>query len=417
MNALKKHAWGFCFALCMSAAAQAGEPGTARFGLFGTLGYTGDDHSGLAPARDIAQKPDDQDATNATSELDSRLGAQVDWALSESVDLVGQVIWRDHYNATANSSTELAYVAIHPASDSTIRLGRINYDAFLMSDHRNVGYAYLWVRPPDEFYSWIPIFSVNGIDGRYDFGDEETRWRVKAQAGQAKLSIPIQSGYPFVADNLFSLSLTRQAGDLRIKIAHSRFKIGSEVPDLIPLQDGLGQIAAAAIPAVSNEAAALRKDVTFQNAKISYTTIGANFDNQDWILQAELGHSTATAAMVPQGKMGYLSVGRHLGPWTPFARWAISKADSDVQSAGSNWGAFNTLRDTAIGVSNETRIDQRTLSLGIRWDFHSQGALKLQWDQTRIDTLGYGLWWRDPALDLQSSSRVNRYSATIDFAY
>ena len=70
------------------------------------------------------------------------------------------------------------------------RVGRINFDAFLMSDHRHVGYAYPWVRPPSEFYAWIPIFSMDGIDAAYNFQSKDARWRIKAQAGAWKRAHP-----------------------------------------------------------------------------------------------------------------------------------------------------------------------------------------------------------------------------------
>jgi nicotinamide mononucleotide (NMN) deamidase PncC len=45
-------------------------------------------------------------------------------------------------------------------------------------------------------------------------------------------------------------------------------------------------------------------------------------------------------------------------------------------------------------ISNVTRIDQRSLSLGMRWDVHPQMALKAQVDHIRVGANGAGLWAR-----------------------
>jgi hypothetical protein len=61
-------------------------------------------------------------------------------------------------------------------------------------------------------------------------------------------------------------------------------------------------------------------------------------------------------------------------------------------------------------------MEQSTLSLGTRWDFHRQAALKLQWDRTTIKPSGYGLWWRELGINNQST-RVSQVSATVDFVF
>ena len=388
-----------------------------RLSGFGTLGYSRDNRADLAATRDISQKPQGGYAAGPSWVMDSRLGAQLEYRLLTDVDLVGQVVLRDHFQASVDASIELAYLAVRPQSQTDIRLGRINYDAFLMSDHRNVGYAYTWVRPPLEFYGWIPIFSIDGADAAYNIDTGDAHWRIKAQAGRSKLSIPIGDGYDFRANNMLGLSLTRQTSLWRLKAAYSRFSIGSEVPAFAPAHAGLDQVIAAAIPQVSAEAAMLRQKFSFKDARISYATLGAVYDDGAWISQAELGKSTATADVVPSASMAYASVGRRFGAWTPYLALSASRPDRGSYSAAANWGAFNAaLRDPVIFNLNTTRIDQETLTLGSRWDFHRQAALKLQWDGVTIKPSGYGLWWRNLAINGQQS-RVSQLSATLDFVF
>ncbi len=402
-----------------SPAARADE--TLHVSGFGTLGYVFDDHADVAPARDISQLPKHSYNTGGSWEVDTRFGIQVEYKPTPMLDLVGQFVARDHFRANLDSATELAYAALHPHADLDIRVGRINYDAFLMSDHRNVGYAYAWVRPPLEFYGWIPIFSLNGIDAAYTLPGDDARWRLKAQAGNSHFYIPVDSGrdggYHFKADNLFSVSVTRQTAFWRLKAAHSRFTSTREVPAFAALHSGLEGVAAAGTPGVSAEAADLRQQLAFKNARISYTTLGAVYDDNTWQVQAELGVSTSTAAVVPTARMAYVGAGRRFGNWMPFAMLSTSRPGA-LRTAANDWGAaLNTsLRDPAVRTVNALRIDQTTLSIGTRWDFRHNAALKVQWDHTRSSPPGYGVGNRS-AEAARQSLRLNLISATLDFVF
>lgn len=412
----------FVFALLLAASntpALASE--NLRLSGFGTLGYSADNRADIAAYRDISQLPRDGFATGASWQIDTRLGVQLEYKLNPTIDLVGQLVVRDHFKADLNSSTELAYIAVHPHPGVDVRVGRINYDAFLMSDHRNVGYAYTWVRPPLEFYGWIPIFSLDGIDAAYSLQSADAVWRIKAQAGQSQFWIPVNSGigggYHFKADKLTSLSVTRHTAFWRLKAAHSRFTAANEVPLFAPLHAGLDQVAAASIPGVSMEAADLRKNLSFAGARISYTTIGAAYDDNTWLAQAELGYSSSSVDVVPTSRMAYVSVGRRFGDWLPFLMLSTSRPGA-TRTPANDWGAtLNTsLRDRAVQTANSMRIDQNTLSIGTRWDFHQQAALKLQWDRTRSHPPGYGVWMRAPEA-VGRKIRLDLVSATLDFVF
>lgn len=411
--------WTALMLLALPAAGivHAADGSALRLSGFGTLGYVRDNRPDMATARDISQHPDDSARTGPGWQVDSRLGVQLEYTFGPFVDFVGQVILRDQFKADLNSATELAYVALKPGAGVDVRIGRINYDAFLMSDYRNVGYAYQWVRPPTEFYGWIPIFSLDGVDVAYTLRDDDVRWRFKAQAGHSQVKIPIDSGYDFSAHSMLGASVSRQSGAWRLKAAYSQFRSPNEVPAFSALHQGLDQVVAANLPRISAEAADLRSNVAFKDARIAYATLGAAYDDGVWVGQAEVGRTTATATVIPHGSMAYASIGRRLGQWTPSLTLSTSRPGHDLRSAANNWGAYNgLLRDPAIQVINTTRIAQETVSLGVRWDFYSNAALKLQWERTRVKPSGYGLWWRDMAINEQSA-RINQLSAVVDFTF
>lgn len=388
-----------------------------RVSGFGTLGYAIDDRSDLSPNRDLSQEAKNGAATGASWRLDSRLGIQLEYGVNDSMDIVGQLVVRDQYKSDAESATELLYLSFRPQSRLDLRVGRINFDAFLMADHRNVGYAYSWVRPPSEFYAWIPIFSMNGIDAAYNLPLEDVRWRIKVQAGNSSVMLPIVNGYNFKAQNMLGMSVTRQTELWRIKASYTQLNIDDDVPAFAPLHQGLDFVVAASIPAVSAEAADLIRNLSYKNAKIKYMTLGATFDDGIWLAQAEIAHTATSAKAIPHGEVGYLSVGRRINDWTPYVLLSTSRPKNQVRVAVNDWGAFNSsLRDPAVFSVNQTRIEQRSLAIGTRYDFANQMALKLQWTHSVIKPFGYALWWADP-LRIDKTTRVKQVSATFDFTF
>jgi hypothetical protein len=310
-------------------------------------------------------------------------------------------------------------VQVAPVPDLKLRAGRIGYDAFLMSDHRNLGYAYTWVRPPMEFYGWVPIFSVDGVDVAQDFGTDAGRWRIKAQAGRNRISIPVGNGtYAFSTDSIWSATLTREQGPWRLKAGWSQFRIGREAAPLAPLHEGLEQVAAAGIPGISDEAARLRGESSFEGVRYSYGTLGVAYDDGRWFAQAEYSRSRSTAAIAPESDMRYAALGRRIGAWSPFVMLASSHPTDDAQRSETDWSAIGqaAFQQQAYFAINSTRIAQETYSAGVRWDVHANVALKAQWDRTEIHANGYGLWFR--SLGSNGSERtVDLLTLSIDFVF
>ncbi len=414
-------AWALLFGTGSAASAEQAESDISplRISGFGTLGYSWDDRKDLAAIRDFTQRPADGQNTGPSWRLDSRLGFQMAYRFSSRVEGVFQAVARDQITNKLSSAIDLAHVDFQLAPESSLRLGRIGYGPFLMSDHRNLGYAYPWVRPPREFYSWIPIFAFDGGELVQDFIFDDSRWRFRAQLGRSSFDIPMGNDtFDFKADQLWSLSLSHQVGAWQLKAGLSGFHSTKEASPLNQLHSGLEQIATLNIAGISNEAACLRQETSFKDVRIRYYTLGAAYDDGRWLLQGELGYSTTTNAIAPSSRTGYLALGRRLGDFTPFAMISASRPDKSALSPTNNWSAIGQadFQNTVYRVANSTRQDQETLSLGTRWDFNSRAALKMQWDHSRIHPQGYSLWFRSPESNLRTTD-VNLFSVNLDFVF
>lgn len=390
---------------------------------YGTLGYVQDNRSDIVAIRDISQRPNNN-LQQGTWKRDTRLGLQAAYHINPMIDLVGQAVLRDQVSETVDHAIELAFVNLKPSAYLDMRLGRFGYDAFIMSNIRNIGYSYPWVRPFSEFYGWIPMFSVDGVDAAYVIPQDDAQWRIKGQVGQSSTSIPIGDGQlNFKTENLLNLTVSRQSGPWQLKAGYSRFTSINEVSSggLIALQNGMNAIAlatAGAAPAISSEAMDLHQQLSFKNARITYFTLGASFDDGHWLVQGELARTTSSHEIVPHGSMGYGVLGHRFGNWMPFAAISASRPENSLRTAVQDWRVIGqaSVQTTALTVLNSTRMDQKTVSLGTRWDFHNQAALKLQWDSMRIAANGYGLVFKDAALEGRSS-RMNQLTMTLDFIF
>jgi hypothetical protein len=73
------------------------------------------------------------------------------------------------------------------------------------------------------------------------------------------------------------------------------------------------------------------------------------------------------------------------------------------------------LRDAVDGILNTVGIDEKSISLGLRWDCYKNIALKAQWSHIWLGGDGTQLWV--PTGDGEVPHRLNVFSFGIDFLF
>lgn len=383
-------------ALCLLAspcAAQSSEPERTgiRISGFGTLGLVhAQAPTGWGFLRSLEQPPSSR---NTRVDTDSRLGVQLNYAANSQIELVGQVLaTRRRAGAPAGDAVEWAFAAYRPTADLTLRAGRLNLDQFVLSDFRNVGFAYLSARPPVEYYGSIPS-NLDGADVTRSWRSDDVRWQAKGFVGRSKAS-----GVPLT--HAFGVALTRESDGLLVRAGWSRAKLAHNSDSLAPLFGGLDQLQALQIAGVSDEAAALHGALDLAAEPITYATLGMAYEQGPWQTAAEVTRIMFGRANIVAG---YASIGRRIGEVTLFGM--VSSVDSDSPALASpTWGASlapvigpaaaqqaqQLGAAAAYAASQSTR--QSTFSLGARWEFHPRMALKAQWDHVKIRANGGFLW-------------------------
>lgn len=402
---------------------------------YGTLGLNADDgHPKSAFMRDITQR--EQDSSTASTLItddawkrDTRLGLQVVYQMTPTVSAVSQVVLRDQVSSKLTHFIDWTFLSFNPTPDVDVRIGRVGYDVFLMSEQRNLGYSYPWVRPPVEFYGWVPLYSVDGGDLAYNLTDRGTRWRFKIQGGKSPgLGVPIDRDDIFYveSDKIIAATVTREHGPWLLKVGYSYVNVSSDADPLesrLGLFSALDGVAQMDIPTVSADAQALRRNMTWKDSWMHYYTVGIVYDQKDWLMHAELGKVVSSIDMSMNSTMAYAALARRLGDWTPFVMVSGIRPSVGVHSASALWGdglpdavqgPLNALQAGANQALNSTRMNQETYGLGLRWDFNSRAALKWQWDATHVRANSYLL---RPTTDVSQDLHVNQLSVNLDFIF
>lgn len=95
---------------------------------------------------------------------ESNIGLQFSTDISKKMDMTVVMSARGGPSQKYNFETEWAYASYKLNDDVSLRIGKIKGPFYMVSDYKDVGYAYPWASVPEEVYSTNPIRSVNGLD-------------------------------------------------------------------------------------------------------------------------------------------------------------------------------------------------------------------------------------------------------------
>jgi hypothetical protein len=302
-----------------------------------------------APPGTIATKAVSQDGSIQNTpdfSTDSRLGLQISAKVNPDISVTGQLLAKANKD-NSNVVADWAFASYRVNEPITIRAGKIKFPTFLISDYYEVGYAYPWIRPPQEVYYSNPITTLNGVDvlAKIRLGDMNLLFQPyygNSRGAQALVpqevlpALPAPSGSvvytDFTADALhgFNLSLssdifTVRYGTLQTKVNASAFNV-------------------------------------FQDTA-KFTSIGGTMDWHNVVLYSE-GFKREIDGMAnaafPNQKGWYTTLGYRFGKWLPLYTTArLSDNDNPTNLFG-------------------TPLKQTSQTLGLRYELGSGAALKFE---------------------------------------
>lgn len=345
-------------ALILATAAASAEPRIAINGFLTAAGSVSD--SEVAYLNGITDQ--------ASFENDSVLGIQLSGSVVPGLDITAQLL-ASADDDTYDISADWAFLSYALNDDLKLRAGRIKFPLFLVSDYVEVGYAYPWIRPPQEVYGGLPLNAISGVDalvtrdmGAFDllvqpyFGSNSE----DTEPGGLQMSSDMR--------DVMGINLSASTEVLTVRAGYMESKITSRLTAPAPLPPGV--------------------DIALNDDQARFFGVGAMLDWNDFVVYSEYT-DTSIAKSFPDSTAWYVTVGHRHGKFLPH----VTVAERDT--------------DEATPLARK----QRSTTLGLRYDLNTSTALKAEWQRAEALDGTAGLFDAPPGED------VNVFSFAVDVVF
>lgn len=265
---------------------------------------------------------------------DTSLGVQLQTELIENIGFVVQAV--SHGAQDYSPEIDWAYVNIRVNDELSTQIGRKRLPLYYYSDHFDIAYTYLWVRPPADNYTW-QISNYNGISLNYEPRVNEWDVLINVYTGNETsndnelLSELSGNSVDETWKNLIGIAgeFSKSDIDYRVTFLHSQLerKINGYIIE--------------------------------KNTNQQFLGVSVNIHPGEFSLLSELNRYQRPASNI-KVDTGLLSIAYQLGDFTPYISY--SKLKQHENRAGGD-------------------EEHSTSSLGVRWDVANNTALKIQYDK------------------------------------
>ncbi|MBS1132584.1 MAG: hypothetical protein H6R16_3586 [Proteobacteria bacterium] len=386
LRLLKLLAVSCAFAQLIGTPVLADQEQTFSLQGFGTLGMARTTSNDLEFVRDLSQPGGIK--KNWDGRGDSVLGLQGGWHINKEFEAVVQATTRYRYDRTYHPEISWAFVKYDPTPNLTLRAGRLGTEFFMMADSRWVGYSFLTVRPPGDYFWYLPFYSIHGLDAAYTVPLGEHLLRIKAFYGHSDGKIPLADRQWEIKDSpMLGGFLEYQIASWLIRASYANITFKNNLP--------LGTL----LPASSLEYLATK------DRRTDYYSLGVVYDQGPWQVQLMLNHIEQGNNALEDSNGGYLLAGYRIAQVTPYLgySWVRSERHASPDPYASR-------------VIADSHSDQKTSIVGMRWDVARNVAVKAQWDGVRGDPTSIFPYRNDP-VNGRWSGKMDIYSLTVDFVF
>jgi hypothetical protein len=327
--------------------------------------------------------------TRPRAGVDSNLGVQLTYHGGPAWSATVQGLVRKGAEAHVRGELAWGYVRIKPGRNLSLRVGRMGVPVYMLSDYRHVGYANTAIRPPQEVYSLAVADVVDGADLTWKAGLRDYALSAQLFAGNNRTTLAAFGATAHVdLHGILGLVLQAERGPLSVRVGHTRTR--ATLDDLEAVNGLIAALQAAGagygLPALG----ALGEALQVKRTPTSFTSAGLHYDGERLVLQAELAR-VRSGGYASSNSAWYLLGGYRFGRLLPYASFGQLETDRVVANTvpaacppGYPAECGATLAQLSAGVALATPVqEQKTVSLGLRWEVSEAAALKLQVDRVR----------------------------------
>ena len=317
---------------------------------------------------------------------DSLFAIQISGDINEKMSATGQIVARgeDEYDPDFT----WAYMSYQVNDNWTVNAGRFRVPLFRYSSSLDVGYSYHWVTPPQSVYD----VTFNNMDGfRLDYGNYAGDWEYNVQIAAGVLDqtlISQTTGQPTQStlDNFVTFSIEAQREWLGLRAVYGQAKSSFGLTAFEPWYAALNNIGLSE----------LADNIRVEDDTGRFLGVGVEVDKFDWFIAAEYTTTETENSFFPENTSYYLTAGMRFGKFTP--HFTVEKFENDAQNVAEAaaiptgnlvpfgpGGALIELRDFSLATLGIFNNDRDTYSIGFRYDWDSNIALKMQYTSQEDD--------------------------------
>ncbi|WAJ69719.1 hypothetical protein [Catenovulum adriaticum] len=349
----------------------------------------------------------------------SLLGGQINYSVNDQWQLVGQAVLKNELVDTDFDRIKIATLNYRPSSAWLFRAGRFYPRGYLISETRLIGYAHNQVLPVQDFYAQLPLPYVDGIDATYTQRTDFGLFSANLYFGETNITVDLGGDEPVTSEfkNLVGANLEYESRNWLLRAAYSQVEqiegwgIIDEIEDFFTLlaHPALLQTKTQFMPWA--EGAAFLQSDKAKDGVFKYYTLASEHNKGALRVRAELAHLSSGSFLLPDTDSGYVNFAYTHGEVTPFATLSFINSDKDKPFSTQPSGDLLDQVDQVLGIDSRVTLTvingflepvykQKSATLGMRWDFAQQQAVKVQFERKWVDKNSAGLW------------RVNQFSQT-----
>jgi hypothetical protein len=282
----------------------------------------------------------------------------------------------------------------------TLRIGRIGTPAYYFSDFFNVGYAYPWVTPPYEVYTYDS--AIDAIDYSLQGYHADTDWTLEAFIGSQRYQVPSPANADVATHNAWGVILSStHDGWLSTRfmlhentetITIDGIDTGTLTGFAFDAAEQAGLVLDAPTRAATATAMAPRLDeiTRLEDFRVRYVNAAIKADLKRWVTMVEAVHYTTGQYLLGGVDSFFASAGYRLGDALVHLTYGRNRGDLDSRAsadASATGGSLADIFTRAIGsaVAGSIATDTRSVTLGTRVDTSASTALKVDLTWLRED--------------------------------
>ena len=344
---------------------------------------------------------------NFSFATDSKIGLQLNSQITDDLTMTIQGMASQFTSDNILLNLEWANLKYKFTENLSIRIGRMRTPVFMYSDILNVSYSYTWVRLPQEVYSTFPLPSYDGIELNYNFLLDEYFFSIKGVCGQTKTDIIV--GYD---EDTASKYTNKEYRGVTLDVSTDNFEFRMSYF----LSNGSMED-----KKVNEYLSALRKygfndladKYTIDNKKFEFFGLAMSYSFNNAFIVGEYT-KIKSDSMLGAVEGAYLSVGYNFNEITPYLIVAeSSKKKADIENTIPKTLSYLPLQAATSKILRDATAGQKSKSIGVRYDFADNMALKLQYDYIEVDE-------EQASIHIRFNNNYDNlkvFSATIDFLF